>query len=158
MLKPIRTILHPTDFSPQSEAAFDYACSLAREYFSEILLLHVVEPAFEIGAEGMTMPIPSGEPDEAKKRLERVFPLDQRVTVRRQVAVGNPVDEIARIADEGKVDMIVMGTHGRSGLSRLVMGSVAEGVLRKVICPVLFVKAPKVDAAAPTKSETRKSA
>ena len=142
MPKRIQTILHPTDFSEQSAAAFEFACSLAREYFSEILLLHVVEPAFAIGADGMTIPIPTGIEEEGAKRLERVFPLDSQVKFRRQVEVGSPVGEIVRVAAESKADLIVMGTHGRSGLSRILMGSVAEGVLREVACPVLFVKAP----------------
>jgi universal stress protein A len=142
MPMPIRTILHPTDYSPSSEAAFAYACSLAGEYFSEILVLHVVEPVFIMTVEGYPAPYPSGELEAARKRLETVVSLDSRVKVRREVTYGGSVDEIVRVAAESKVDMIAMGTHGRSGLSRLIMGSVAEGVLRKVPCPVLFVKEP----------------
>ena len=67
--------------------------------------------------------------------------------VRRQVVLGPVVSEIARIAKDTPADLIVMGTHGRSGFSRLLMGSVAEGVLREVACPVLFVKAPKATEA-----------
>jgi nucleotide-binding universal stress UspA family protein len=152
----LRTILHPTDFSKHSDAAFQFACSLAREYFAEILLVHVVEPAFEIGVEGQTMPIPSDEPEQARKRLEAVFPLDPHVKVRREVVLGKPIDAIVRVAAESKADMIVMGTHGRGGFSRLLMGSVAEGVLRKVPCPVLFVKEPSTEANA--KHQVRKSA
>ncbi|CAN5239615.1 universal stress protein [soil metagenome] len=142
MLKPIRTILHPTDFSPASEVAFDFACSLAREYFSEILLLHVFEPVFMMPVNGVEAPFPTGEFEDSRKHLERIFPLDQHVKARREVVIGNPVNEIVRVAEDENIDMIVMGTQGRSGISRLLMGSVAEGVLRKVVCPVLFVKEP----------------
>jgi nucleotide-binding universal stress UspA family protein len=142
MLMPIRTILHPTDYSPASEAAFAFACSLAGEYFSEILVLHVVEPVFIMTVEGYSAPYPSEEMEAARKRLDKIIALDSRVKVRREVAYGGSVDEIVRVAAESKADMIAMGTHGRSGLSRLIMGSVAEGVLRKVACPVLFVKEP----------------
>jgi len=142
MLMPIRTILHPTDFSPSSEAAFAFACSLAGEYFSEILLLNVVEPVFIMTLEGFAAPYPTIEMEAARKRLDTIVALDSRVKIRREVAYGGSVDEIVRVAVESKADMIAMGTHGRSGLSRLIMGSVAEGVLRKVPCPVLFVKEP----------------
>ena len=66
MLRKIQTILHPTDFSEQSEAAFDFACSLAREYYSEILLFHVVEPAFIGDVNGLTVPIPTIEKETAE--------------------------------------------------------------------------------------------
>ena len=139
---PIRTILHPTDYSPSSDAAFAFACSLAREYFSEILLLHIVESEFVMPMEGVLAPFPTDDLDPARQRLDRLFPLDQHVKVRREIAVGDAVEEIVRTAAAAEVDMIVMGTHGRTGLSRLLLGSVAEGVLRRVACPVLFVKQP----------------
>jgi nucleotide-binding universal stress UspA family protein len=147
MLTTIRTILHPTDFGPAAEAAFHFACSLAREYHSEIVLLHVVEPAFVLPVDGLTVPIPTDIDAESRKRLERIFPLDQNVKVRRETVIGMPVEEIARVATECKADMVVMGTHGRGGFSRLLMGSVAEGVLRSVACPVLFVKEPSPSGA-----------
>ena len=141
-MMPIRTILHPTDYSASSEAAFAFACSLAREYFFEILLLHVVETKFVMPMEGVLAPFPEDDLEPARQRLDKLFSLDQRVKVRREVAIGDAVEEIVRTAAAAKVDMIVMGTHGRTGLSRLILGSVAEGVLRKVACPVLFVKQP----------------
>ncbi len=141
-MMPIRTILHPTDFSDSSEAAFAFACSLAREYCSEILLLHVAETEFVMPMEGVLMPFPTDDLDSVRQRLDRLFPLDQHVKVRREIAVGDAVQEIVRVAAASQADMIVMGTHGRTGLSRLLLGSVAEGVLRKVACPVLFVKRP----------------
>lgn len=141
-MMPIRTILHPTDYSASSEAAFAFACSLAKEYFSEILLLHVVQTEFVMPMEGVLTPFPTDDLEPARQRLDKLFPLDQHVKVRREIAVGDAVEEIARVAASAKVDMIVIGTHGRTGLSRLLLGSVAEGVLRKVACPVLFVKQP----------------
>lgn len=152
-MMPIRTILHPTDYSASSEAAFAFACSLAREYFSEILLMHVVEPEFVMPMEGVLTPFPTDDLEPARQRLEKLFPLDQHVKVRREIAVGDAVEEIVRTATATKVDMIVMGTHGRTGFTRFLLGSVAEGVLRSVPCPVLFVKQPEMPSSHPARTK-----
>lgn len=148
MSTKIRTILHPTDFSGASEAAFEFACSLARENDSEILVLRIEEPVFMPDAEGLILPPPPLDIEAATKRLDRILPLDPKVKVRRIVDFGRAVDEIVRVADAEKVDLIVMGTHRRGFLSRALLGSVAEGVLRRAKCPVLFVKENPVPAAA----------
>ncbi|WP_168219074.1 universal stress protein [Limnoglobus roseus] len=149
-MAPIHTILLPTDFGPLSEAAFKYACTVARVTAAEVVLLHVVEPAFVAEVEGVPTPFPTGLLEVAEKRLKNVVLPDSTTKCRHEVRAGSPVEEIARLADEFAADLIVMGTHGRHGLSRLLLGSVAEGVLRRVACPVLFVKEHKkpVEAAA----------
>ena len=134
----IQTILFPTDFSPASEAALDYAISLARDANARLLLLHVAEP---LPVYGDVPYYGVAEPDktELERRLHAV-PVDPRVQVERHLVVGDAPEQILAEAAKEEADMIVMGTHGRTGLMRLLMGSVAERVVRSAICPVLAVK------------------
>ena len=86
-------------------------------------------------------------PSEADKELlraelSRLQPRDPKVRVEHLLQAGEPVEEILRVAREGPCDLIVMGTHGRTGLSRLLMGSVAEAVVRTASCPVVTIKSP----------------
>ncbi len=146
---PIHTILHPTDFSPHSEYAFCMACSLARDYQARLVVLHVAEPALAVYGEGaLFLPPPGAILEEARERLEHVRPPAPDIAVERRLKDGEPAVEIVRAAAEANADLVVMGTHGRRGLGRLLMGSVAEAVLRKAPCPVLTVKGPPVDAPA----------
>jgi nucleotide-binding universal stress UspA family protein len=142
---PAKTILHPTDFSEHSESAFEIACALARDYDAKLLLLHVRPPAPIVYGELVPMP---PEPPEAKEMLKSQLaalkPADSGITVERSLVEGEPATEIVHAAKAAYADLIVMGTHGRAGLSRLLMGSVAEQVLRKADCPVLTVKTPSV--------------
>jgi nucleotide-binding universal stress UspA family protein len=138
----IHRILYPTDFSDLSRPALDLACSLARDFKAELVILHVSPPPVAGVVEGMVIPLPTGVLEAARERLEQIRPTDPAVAVVYRLEVGHEVREIVRVADEVKADLIVMGTHGRSGLSRLVVGSVAEGVMRKATCPVLTLKTP----------------
>jgi nucleotide-binding universal stress UspA family protein len=139
---PIRTILHPTDFSPQAETAFALACALARDYSARLIVAHVWEPPAVMYADGY-MPIPAPDTRERfRLRLENLRPVDPPVEFERRFLDGSPAREILREARETHADLIVMGTHGWGGLSRLFLGSVAEGVMRKAPCPVLTVKTP----------------
>jgi nucleotide-binding universal stress UspA family protein len=141
---PIRTILHPTDFSPRSEYAFHLACALARDYGARLLVAHVkVPPAVVYGDMGAMTMEPEGHEKMLREKLEKLRPADPVVKVEHHFVVGDAADEIVRLAKEHACDLIVLGTHGRTGLSRLLMGSVAELVLRKATCPVLTVKAPE---------------
>jgi len=135
----VQKILFPTDFSSASEAALDQAISLARDANAKLLLLHVAEP---LPAYGDVPYYAAAEPDvpELERRLHAV-PVDERVRVERRVVVGFPAEQILAQAAKDEVDMIVMGTHGRTGLMRLLMGSIAEHVVRGATCPVLAVKA-----------------
>lgn len=138
----IRSILSPTDFSEPSRAAYELACSLARDYGAELVVCHVVDLPLLMPAEGMLIPTPMDEMEKVREELEQSHPSHSGVTVHHRLVEGLPAEEILRIATEVKPDLIVMGTHGRGGLSRLVMGSVAEKVMRKASCPVLTVKTP----------------
>jgi nucleotide-binding universal stress UspA family protein len=138
----IRKILHPTDYSDLSRPAFDLACSLARDFDAELILCHVSPPAITAVDAGMIVEIPTGEAERMLARLETVKPDDARIRVTRRFLRGDPAAEIVHLAKEMEVDLIVIGTHGRGGLGRMLMGSVAEGVMRKASCPVVTVRAP----------------
>jgi universal stress protein A len=137
---PIRTVLHGTDFSESSAAAFRLACSLARDYGAQLIVLHVQPPAVAIGETGGFYLNPEGERDELMKELRGLSPEDPAVIVDYRLAEGNAADEILRAAQETDCDVIVLGTHGRKGLGRLLLGSVAEQIVRTAPCPVLTVK------------------
>jgi nucleotide-binding universal stress UspA family protein len=149
MLK-IQTILHPTDFSPNSQCAWEMACALARDYGARLLLLHVEPPLpsfAELGAVSPP-PVPMDRP-ALERQLTQLKPVDSKLAVTRVLLEGNEALEINRFAQENDVDLIVMGTHGRTGLGRFLTGSVAEAVLRKAPCPVLTVRDQAAHRAAP---------
>jgi nucleotide-binding universal stress UspA family protein len=136
----IRKILHPTDLSENSRAAFDVACALARDYRAELIVVHVNKPAGIYAPDGIAMALPLEEPLALRAKLAQVRPADSAVKVEHRIVDGEPSDEILKLANAEGVDVIVMGTHGSTGLTRLLMGSVAENVLRKAPCPVLTVR------------------
>jgi nucleotide-binding universal stress UspA family protein len=140
---PIRTILHPTDFSEQSQHAFAAACSLARDHGSRLVVLYVRAPsAVAYGELGPIVTDPVWTPADVKAALSVLHLPDPGVEVEYRVAEGGPAAEIIRLARGLGANLIVMGTHGRTGLGRLLMGSVAEDVLRRAPCPVMALKAP----------------
>jgi nucleotide-binding universal stress UspA family protein len=138
----IRKILYPTDFSDLSRPAFELACSLARDYGAELIVLHVAQLPFLMPMNGVLVPTPINDAECVRGQLEQVRPDDPRVRVGHRLAEGNPAGEILKAAGDLPADLIVMGTHGRGGLTRVLVGSVAEGVMRKAPCPVLTVRGP----------------
>ncbi len=143
----IPSILVPIDFSQYGEQALKYACALADKFGAHVHLLHVVDDYYPYIAEA---PALSSSRDDylgglragALQELEKLpqadwCPADR---VSRSVIVGTPFVEIVRYAKEQDVDLIVVGSHGRSGLAHVLMGSVAERVVRKAPCPVLTVR------------------
>ncbi len=135
----IRTILHPTDFSEASEAAFLLASSLARDYAARLVLLSVYPPPVN-GAEAVDRGRPDGIEDDVVAMLHALKPGDPSVKVKYRVEEGHPAEAILRVADGEGADLIVMGTHGRSGVRRALMGSVAEAVSRKAKATVVIVR------------------
>lgn len=135
-----RTILVPTDFSSASDAALPHAAALARQSGARLLIVHVEEPPMAYGGGELYYGLP--EPDSARiaAMLEKVKPADPAVAFTHRLAMGDPAAEICRIAAEEKAEMIVLGTHGRTGMFRLLMGSVAESILRHAPCPVLVYR------------------
>jgi nucleotide-binding universal stress UspA family protein len=141
-------ILFATDFSPCSERALAVACSLARESGAQLILLYVLPPPIVHGELVARRQEPNYY-EQCRKKLGEL-PVPEGLRTDRLFEEGDPASVILRVAGDEKCDLIVMGTHGRTGLRRLLMGSVAENVLRKAKCPVLTVKTPFSDAQAST--------
>jgi nucleotide-binding universal stress UspA family protein len=150
-----KTILAPTDFSSCSRHAIEHAVALARRYGAEVALLHVYElptglvPTTMVpGEAGVLLPLRDHLVAEARRQLLPQVDELQRagVTVHPQVAEGRAADAILRAADELNADLIVMGTHGRTGLGRMLIGSVTEHVIRHAGCPVYVVREPSEGA------------
>jgi nucleotide-binding universal stress UspA family protein len=144
-MPPIRTILYTTDFSPLSEHARQIACALARDYGARLLVLHVVTPRVATLGGGTESTRPGAYQEHIGELVRRLDAEGFPPGMETQVSAGDPATEILRLARDSKCDLIVMGTHGRTGLGRLLLGSVAEEVIRKATCPVLVVKVPIPD-------------
>jgi nucleotide-binding universal stress UspA family protein len=137
---PIRTILLPTDFSSCSDSAFRLACMLARDYGARLIVLHVAAPPIAVYGEGLLVEEPELQKQELWKALQAIKTDIPNLSVERRLAEGDAAAEILRVADETDCDLLVMGTHGRTGVGRFVLGSVAEQVMRRAHCPVLTTK------------------
>jgi nucleotide-binding universal stress UspA family protein len=152
MTMEIRRILAPTDFSELSKQGLKSALELAEAFGAKLLLLYVVEPP-PYPVEGI---VPSHLGATMLDDLERQATNDlaqmlsetqaSRMDVARRVVVGIPYRKIVDVAEEEKIDLIVMTTHGRTGVSHLVMGSVAERIVRTAPCPVLTIRPTSVTA------------
>jgi universal stress protein A len=141
----IHKILFPTDFSQESAHALRLASTLASESGATLHIVHVDEMrdlTAAMGEAGYLMATAVEDRQEVVDQLERVVPTVPTVAYEHEYLRGSPVTEILAFAESENVDLIVMGSHGRTGLSRLLMGSIAEGVMRKAKCPVLVVKQP----------------
>ena len=138
MAQPI--ILVPTDFSTASDAALPHAEALAKQKSASLLILHVEEPPLAYGGGELYYGLPEPNSERILKMLEEVKPSDPTVAFTHRLTMGDPAGEIVRIAGEEGAEMIVLGTHGRSGMSRMLMGSVAEAVVRRAPCPVLVYR------------------
>jgi nucleotide-binding universal stress UspA family protein len=136
-----RKVLFPTDFSDTGRHALELATSLARDGGGSLVIIHVEEPPLAYGG-GELFYVEEVDREELKRKLASVVPTDAAVPCTHKLLVGDPADAIIQVAETEEVDLIVMGTHGRRGLTRLLMGSVAEAVVRRATCPVLTVKQP----------------
>jgi nucleotide-binding universal stress UspA family protein len=136
----VKTILHPTDFSAGSDGAFRFACALARDYGARLVLLHAAEIPAAAFVGGVMIPAPGVQWEPLRQQLGQRLSEAAEVRGETRLAEGAAAPAILRAAKEVSADLIVMGTHGRTGLGRLLMGSVAEQVVRKAACPVLTVK------------------
>lgn len=141
-----RRILVPVDFSEDADLALDHAAELAESYGATLHLVYTVEQVtypdfyYPVAAtrEQMVQKIRENAREKLSDRLDALEArgLDAEFTV----TVGRPVEEIVRVADDEDVDLVAMGSHGRTGFRRMLLGSVAEGVVRRIGCPVLVVK------------------
>jgi nucleotide-binding universal stress UspA family protein len=134
---PIHTILYSTDFSSLSYHAFEVAAALAADYRARLVVLHVHEPPLPLGE--LVPSDPAGYHETLLENLRELKPSGQ-VAADYRVEVGTVAEGIVRVANEINCDLIVLGTQGKSGLRRAILGSVAESVLRKSPCLVLAVK------------------
>jgi nucleotide-binding universal stress UspA family protein len=146
----IRHILVPTDFSKHSQNALTYAVAFAEKFGAELHLLYVVQDLSlfvpDPVAGGPPFPPPVEQITAAvRTSLDRLIEENQlrRFPVHAEVREGAPFQEIIVYAREKQIDLIVMGTHGRTGLAHVLMGSVTERVVRKAPCPVLTVRHPE---------------
>ena len=141
-----KRILVPLDFSEPSRRALEYAVVLAKPFAASLDLLHVVPDPFIAHPGAGDAPLPRPLLDQlqqdAHRRLDEALPPDDRNAfgAHSVVRVGDPLIEIAEYARLEEVDLIVMGTHGRTGIPHLLFGSVAERVVRTAPCPVLIVR------------------
>ncbi|MCF7973929.1 MAG: universal stress protein [Phycisphaerae bacterium] len=148
----IKSILYPTDFSEHSQVAVPLAIDLAKRYDTELHCLHVVDTNHEffmqsgIVAPMIAQPI-TGEAlvAEAQKRMDDFVTQhlsEAGNSVRKSVIEGNPFEQIIRFVRDRQIGLLVMGTHGHSALASMLLGSVAEKVIRKAPCPVLSIRHP----------------
>ena len=134
------TIVFPTDFSTASDAALEHAATLAKSMGATLLIVHVEEPPLAYGGGELYYGIPEPDSERILKMLEDVKPKDPAVPFTHRLSMGDPAGEIVRIATDEGAELIVLGTHGRTGVTRLLMGSVAEVVVRRAPCPVLVYR------------------
>lgn len=144
----LKNVLVPTDFSECSDAAVRYGLALAKAFGAKLHLLHVIQDPYTQpwGAEALPMAI--GDlvnewQEQAIRRLDAIVPAADRDRVVTACTIAAPYSEILRYANEQKVDLIVLGTHGRGPMAHMLLGSVAEKVVRRAPCPVLTVRHPQ---------------
>ena len=144
----IHHILAPTDFSDSSKKTLSDALELAQTFGATLSLLHVIEPP-PYPIEGFVPPAMGADllgdlERQASAELAQVLSEAHGATIEvtRAVAMGSPAQKIVETAEAEHVDLIVMATHGRTGLSHLLIGSVAERVVRTAPCPVLTIRPP----------------
>lgn len=145
-----RKILLCTDFSENSRPARQYALEFAVKFDAKLIILHVVNssrlgyPAFEVGVPFDLQAVLKAIEESVQKNFAEIGEDCRKAVKDVETAsrIGVPANEIVRFADEESVDLIVMGTHGWTGLKHLVLGSTAENVVRTAACPVLTVRSP----------------
>lgn len=145
----ISRIVVPIDFSEYSKKAFRYAIDFAQTFSAEMILVYVVEPIiypadFSFGQ----VALPSMEREIQDRGLEQLQALIQKevpagINARSTIRTGKPFVEIIQVAKEEKADLIVIATHGHSGIEHVLFGSTAEKVVRKSPCPVLSIRSPE---------------
>jgi len=147
----VNRIVCPTDFSPTSSRAVDYAATLADSLGAELVLLHVIpEMTYPLRSFGMSSSFPHLKEelherarDALRDRIAEVHKKLPNVKARPELRDGESHEVVLACAKDEKADMIVMGTHGHTGLTHALLGSTAEKVVRMADCPVLTVRTPE---------------
>jgi universal stress protein A len=150
-MKPFEKILTAIDFSDSSDFAFEYALTLARQFQSELTVMHVINEPVDL--RGFYVPHISFEQLEkeieegAEKMMEKFCQtkMGDFSGYTTTVVAGIPYEEIIRKAEETGASLIVLGTHGRTGIDHLIFGSTAERVVRGAACPVLTIRLPVIE-------------
>ena len=147
----VSKILAPVDFSPGSKVAAEYAAALAEVLQSEVTLFHIYEMpdlmnSIVPGADNAVdadnaRAFAQGWLETLRSEIQKQIDVEMLVVV----AHGSPAEEIVSYSRTGRFDMVVMGTHGRTGLRHALMGSVAEAVVRRALCPVVTIHLPVPD-------------
>jgi len=143
----VRHILYPSDFSPASGAAFTKALALARDAKAQLTIVHILNPTVVLPIDGYVAPrvyddIQRSAEAYARKKLAGLLARARKAGVRAKTALveGVAAERIVAAARRNRADLIVIGTHGRTGLARLMLGSVASRVVATAACPVLTVR------------------
>jgi len=143
----VRRILVPVDFSDSGRIVLEYATDIARDRGAEVVLLHVVgipavpfDPAYGVAADPRILVDLKAGAERSLATMGEKVEKHPGVTLRTKVLTGAPAREIVREAREGGYDLVVVGTHGRTGLRHVFLGSVAENVVRLAPCPVVTVR------------------
>ena len=147
-MKPFNKILTAIDFSENSDYAFDYALTLAKQFDSQLMILHVINEPVDL--RGFYVPHISFEQlekeiEEGAEKMMAQFcssKMGDFTNFTTSIVTGIPYEEIIRSAQEAAASLIVLGTHGRTGLDHLIFGSTAERVIRGASCPVLTIRLP----------------
>jgi nucleotide-binding universal stress UspA family protein len=147
MMSRIRRILHPSDFSRASSKAFAKAVEMAKANRAELLIVHVLAPSVPLAGDGYISPkiyedLEASARAWGQKQLNRLLAKARQAGVRAKGALldGVPHEQIVRAAKSKKAGLIVIGTHGRTGLAKFVLGSVAGRVVAMATCPVMTVR------------------
>ncbi len=154
----IKKVLYATDFSPGSQAALPYASAFASAGGATLVIVHVDDttPGLVFGDVGYGyVPQIDEIAQQEYQHLLAMTPSEDDVQYEHRFLRGSAADGILGVADQEHVDLIVIGTHGRSGLSKLLMGNVAEAVVRRAKCPVLTIKQPVEDSEQPNLSKQK---
>lgn len=149
----IKKILFPADGSKCSDKAFRYALEIAEKFGAELVIINVMDSRIVASAEMAYLDekflnmVQQNAKDEANKIFSRLGRECQQAGIKysSQMLSGIPFEQIIDFATDNKVDIIIMGTHGRTGLARMLLGSTAEKVIRKAHCPVLTVRPDECD-------------
>jgi len=153
----LKRILVATDFGPAAEAALTYGRALAKNFGATLTVMHVAENFFLRA----TIADPHALKAAVARRLEERLTAEDRSALHARAVLDTsdqPADAITAYAKQAEIDLIVMGTHGRNGISHLLVGSVAERVVRTASCPVLTVKHPEHEFVLPDAAGSQQEA
>ena len=142
-MTPLKSVMVATDFSPLSEKAIDYAVMIAKQFGAKILIMHVLDPITVTTTDALMF---SDNSEALRKMAEEMMKnladilKEKGVSIETALLKGAAASEIISKAAQAGVDVIIMGTHGRKGIEHLILGSVAEKVVRSATCPVMVVR------------------